>query len=365
MYSNLPESGHWYIDPTNEVNFLEYSENYCICFVDMINSTRIAAAIHEPIKLRKYYSIFLNSMAKIAKDFGAHIIKNAGDSMIFYFPDTSDSNSTDAFKQVLDCCLEMSRAHDIINSIMDFENLPSVSYRISADYGRVEIVKSKNSTENDLIGSTMNICAKINLKAKPNGIVIGGDLYEILQRHCFSEYCHYYHFEQIGEYSLGLKYSYPIFSVSTVGNNDSGRQDLLKSVNLNDCFWPQNRQKFKIMLIDDEPDVLVTYRQMLSNTGIFDVDAFPSSQEALKQLFSMGATYYNLIITDVRMPPPNGLQLYSLVKSVNKNIKILFVTAFDIVDEVLSMLPEVRPNEIIKKPTGHENLIRQVKMALA
>lgn len=338
--------------PDNEISFLDHSETYCVCFVDMVNSTNITAHI-VPSDLRKFYGTFLNAMAGIARKFQARIIKNGGDSLIFYFPDTADPKNAPAFKNCLDCCLEMINAHLALNSVMELEGLPHVDYRISADYGRVEIAKSKTSIENDLIGTTMNICAKINSAAKPNTVVIGSDLYEILCSSSFPFRSHY-NCHQSGAYSSGLKYAYPLFSIAN-------KDDFANPVN--GC--QQAAQKFKIMVIDDEQDVLASYKLMLENTGIIDVDTFSSSQEALHHFFTKGLTYYSLIITDIRMPAPNGIQLYNIFKSADNRAKILFVTACDIVDEVLSMLPGVRRDQIIRKPVGHEKLVERVKLALA
>ena len=36
--------------------------------------------------IRKYYSIFINTMATVGANFGAKIVKNVGDSVIYYFP---------------------------------------------------------------------------------------------------------------------------------------------------------------------------------------------------------------------------------------------------------------------------------------
>jgi class 3 adenylate cyclase len=88
-------------------------------------------------------------------------------------------------KILLECFTTMILAHDIINAKLHSENLPSVSYRISADYGRVEVATSSSSKSEDLFGSTMNTCAKINSMAEPNGIVIGGDLYQIIKLFSF------------------------------------------------------------------------------------------------------------------------------------------------------------------------------------
>ena len=76
--------------------------NCCVCFVDMVNSTKVTAEISDPRKIGKYYSIFINTIAILTRNYNAKIIKNAGDSLIFYFPETSDSDNDTAFKNVLE-----------------------------------------------------------------------------------------------------------------------------------------------------------------------------------------------------------------------------------------------------------------------
>jgi class 3 adenylate cyclase len=154
-------------------------------------------------KIGQYYSIFINTMAVLAKDYGAKIVKYAGDALIFYFPDSSDPANEAAFKDILECFTTMILAHDIINAKLHSENLPSVNYRISADYGRVEVATSTSSKGEDLFGSTMNICAKINSMAEPNGIVIGGDLYQIIKSFSFIN-AKYQFGELRGGYSIGF-----------------------------------------------------------------------------------------------------------------------------------------------------------------
>jgi two-component system, OmpR family, response regulator ChvI len=51
-------------------------------------------------EISRYYSIFLNAMATIVSNFGAKVIKNAGDALIYYFPKTSDIDNKVALKDV-------------------------------------------------------------------------------------------------------------------------------------------------------------------------------------------------------------------------------------------------------------------------
>ena len=57
---------------TEEIYFADQSNGYyCVCFVDMVNSTEVTARIADGNKIKKYYEIFLNAMATLAKNFGA------------------------------------------------------------------------------------------------------------------------------------------------------------------------------------------------------------------------------------------------------------------------------------------------------
>jgi two-component system, OmpR family, response regulator ChvI len=140
-------------------------------------------------------------MAAIARNFDATIIKNTGDSLIYYFPKTADSShKVTAFKSVFECGLTMIAVNPIVNEKLqkEEEGLPPLSYRISADYGRVEIAKSLTSTREDLFGPTVNLCAKINSKAEPNGMVIGNNLYQVIKPTFDDDY----HFNKIDGYSI-------------------------------------------------------------------------------------------------------------------------------------------------------------------
>jgi class 3 adenylate cyclase len=147
-------------------------------------------------------------MATIAKNFGARIIKNAGDCLIYYFPHTLKSGGQNVFKNVIECGITMISAHQAINTKLFDEGLPPLNYRISADYGKVEIAKSSSSQTEDLFGSSMNVCAKINSKAPPNGMAIGYNLYKIVSIVMQKEY----NFERAGEYT-GFKELYPVYSI--------------------------------------------------------------------------------------------------------------------------------------------------------
>ena len=301
-------------------------------------------------------------MAAIARSFNAQIVKSSGSSLMIYFPRTSDPTNTSAFKDILECCLTMIAANSVINSKLHEEGLSSssfISYKVSANYGKVEVARSGSSQNIDLFGSTVNICSKINAKATPNGMVIGGDLYKILKKDHFSylieDYPYRYTFKEFSGYFIDLV-EYPVYSVSE-GIDDSGsrRHNSLKE---------ENGNKASIMLIDDEPDALLTYKIFLSSEG-YAIEAFTDSKEALKRFVEMDPSYFDLVITDIRMPDLNGLQLYYRLTAISMAIKILFISALDAIEETISILPSINHNNIIRKPVGKEYFINKVKTLLA
>ena len=387
-----PEDDDYYLsnsDLTKEISFLDRCMKCCVCFVDMVNSTKVTLQISDRQKVRQYYSIFINTMAILARNYNAKIVKNAGDALIFYFPETSDSSNETAFKNMLECFTTMLSARDIINAKLHSESLPSVSYRISADYGRVEIAKSTSSRTEDLFGSPMNICAKINSMAEPNGIVIGGDLYQMIESFSFIPAHEFKELE--GGYSIAFDNKYPVYTVAlskdnniTSGkdindiNNPSFRSNKIPKIKSvlakkqllqlqlqNNQQKQQQRYSTNIMIVDDEPDILFTYESFLSAEG-YTVEAFTDPQEALKHLVQLPnpSSYYKLVLLDIRMPRLNGLQLFNMIKTLSPDSKIMFCSALDIAEELVSIFPDIKYDHIIKKPVEREYFISKINSML-
>jgi two-component system response regulator ChvI len=205
-----------------EISFTGSSQNCCVSFVDIVDSTRITTTeiIDNAEKIRKYYSIFINTMAAIIRDFNATIIKNTGDSLVYYFPKTANSaEDMSAFKDVLECGLAMIAAKQITNTKVQKERLPFLNYRISADYGRVELAKSVTSTSDDLFGPTVSLSAKINSMAPVNSMVIGSNLYKIVKKPSFGND---YYFSKAGEYSIdNSEHQYLLYLVTRDKNKEN------------------------------------------------------------------------------------------------------------------------------------------------
>src|SRR5207244_12786518 len=109
---------------------------FCVFYVDMESSTYNTACL-RPEDYSVYYAAFYDNLSEIATKFGGRVIKHVGDALIIYFPATSDTANREAFKSMLECAMAMLEARCAINNAYREENLHTLSYRISAYYGRM------------------------------------------------------------------------------------------------------------------------------------------------------------------------------------------------------------------------------------
>ena len=57
----------------------------------------------------------------------------------------------------------------------------------------------------------------------------------------------------------------------------------------------------------------------------------------------------------------NGIQLHHHLKAIDPTIKIIFITALDIVDEFSTIIPEISKEYIMRKPVDKKIFINTVK----
>ncbi|MDW0150080.1 MAG: response regulator [Nitrososphaeraceae archaeon] len=71
-----------------------------------------------------------------------------------------------------------------------------------------------------------------------------------------------------------------------------------------------------------------------------------------------------LVILDIRMKNLNGFQLHQQIKSMDPTIKVLFVTALDILDEFSTIIPGISKEYIMKKPVERKIFTNTIKKIL-
>jgi len=369
----------------DDIIFQGISSDFCVCMLDIVNSTAVTSSLALEDKIRKFYSLFVNSVSPIISHFGGRVLKTGGDSMIYYFPNTAEIERIEGFKKVLECGISLLDLRNTVNSLYRREGIQPIGYRISADYGRLELAESRFSRDQDFFGPTMNLCAKINNKAPANSMVIGGDLHQVIKKQHSLE--KEFQFEEISEFSIGLKQRYPIYlvipmdldrrmnypelkekilhqhDVRTQSEHAAERIRLSQEMPSPISLERDGTSRGNIMLVDDQPDMLFTYRSFLEGQG-FKVHTFTDPTFALRQFAKEDTSKYDLVVMDIRMPQLNGLQLYQRLRAINSTIRILFVTALDAADELISLLPDVASNQVIMKPVSRERFLKYVDLAV-
>jgi DNA-binding NtrC family response regulator len=80
----------------------------------------------------------------------------------------------------------------------------------------------------------------------------------------------------------------------------------------------------RILVLDDEPIVGERLKASLERDG-FHCDAFTSSREAMAKLKEED---YDALITDLRMSPPDGMQILRTAREFRPGIKSVVITGF-------------------------------------
>ena len=351
----------------NEITFTKYSHSYCICIISIVDFTQNTDKLQNPVDLRKYYSIFYNTMTSIIIHHSGKVIKNVDDGLLFYFPKTVNFSKPSSFQDVLDCGLAMIQANSTLNSNLHENGLPSIIYRISANYGLVELATSTNSNGVDLFGPTVNICSKINHLSLPNQMIIYKDLYDVIEKTSFFKD---YVFKKISEsevHNEESKYPFSVYSINKIYNANReieiDNKKIQEHIKKKQIKQNQLNSSFNILLIDDDEDIIFTFESILKNEG-YNVTSYSDSNKALDHLSSLDPYYYDLIVLDIRMPGFNGFQVYKQIKVLNADTRVLFLSALDVAEEIMIVCPGTNPSDIIRKPIKPDNLISKIESML-
>ena len=343
-----------------EVTFSNKSECYCISFIDIIGSSQITSNLYNSSNLKNFYTVFINEIADIVKNHSGKILKTVGDGIIFYFPETCNVENERAFNRAIECLLNMVSSRNAINDKL-YRDIPgTISYRISADYGKLEVAMSGEINRSYVFfGPTLNFCTKINKRAPPNGIAIGADLWRIVNS--FPTLAKRFHFQEVKELTWKEnRYSYPVYLLGPEEINAPKKSVLSTTTESTGEKINPGQKQPTIMLIDDDPDISLLFGDQLKSAGMV-VDTFTNPEDALKHFIKSHYHYYDLIVTDIRMPGLNGFELYHQLKAFNPKIRILFITALDISSEITSLLPELKSSQFISKPVDPITLISSIK----
>lgn len=117
----------------------------------------------------------------------------------------------------------------------------------------------------------------------------------------------------------------------------------------------------RIMLVDDEPNVLRALERMLSSLRC-EIEVFSDPQQALQRTHT--ATF-DLVLSDFRMPRMDGVELLKQIKLMQPDAMRLILSAHADLQAILSAINEAEIYRFIAKPWEPYDLKRTIEQALA
>jgi two-component system alkaline phosphatase synthesis response regulator PhoP len=125
-------------------------------------------------------------------------------------------------------------------------------------------------------------------------------------------------------------------------------------------FKPQ--QQKRILVVDDNPDIVFTLRVGLESDPTIQVFGFDNPVTALVEF---KPDFYDLLLIDVNMPLLDGFQLAQNLVRRDSNVRVCFMTAGEInMDAAREVHPLKSIGCFIKKPIATEQLITRIRAEL-
>jgi DNA-binding response OmpR family regulator len=127
------------------------------------------------------------------------------------------------------------------------------------------------------------------------------------------------------------------------------------------------RKKKRVLIVDDERDITNSFSLALEDSGLFDVDTFNDPRIALS---NFEPNRYDLMLFDIKMPHMNGFELYDKIKKMDNNVKVCFISAYDVDYNALrEQFPSLDidcfiPKDVIRKPIEISKLLERLEIEL-
>ncbi len=139
-------------------------------------------------------------------------------------------------------------------------------------------------------------------------------------------------------------------------------------MNLNvEMEMKENGLKKRILIVDDEADITLSFSLALEDSGLFVVDTY---NDPLVALSNYRPNSYDLLLLDIKMPEMNGFELYDQIKKLDNKVKVCFISAYDVDYTALKeQFPSLEidcliPQNIMRKPIEVNRLIERIELEL-
>ncbi len=178
-------------EETNDIlaKYAKSKVTLVILHIDLVGSTRLSMTL--PVdRLATIIQAFTQEMSLTISAYGGYVLKYVGDAILAFFLAADDIYLPCV--NAVNCARSMIKImRDGINPILNQYDYPEMSVRVGIDLGENVVVqygwdahtlddKKMRIPHFDILGYTINIATKMTALAKPDQIVIGQMVYDVL-----------------------------------------------------------------------------------------------------------------------------------------------------------------------------------------
>ncbi len=116
----------------------------------------------------------------------------------------------------------------------------------------------------------------------------------------------------------------------------------------------------KLLIIDDDQDMVSMLERLFKKRKLYEVYTATSSDEALNILDRLVP---DTVISDVKMPGMDGIQLLNAIKEIDDTISIILITGYGTIEMAVEAL-KVGAYDFIEKPFDNQRLVHTTEKAL-
>ena len=92
----------------------------------------------------------------------------------------------------------------------------------------------------------------------------------------------------------------------------------------------------RILIVDDEPSILTLASLILRNSG-YPVLTSTNGQEGL-EVFTVYRDTISIVVTDVKMPVMGGIDMAKAIKSLKRDVHVIFVSGYAPNEEITELI---------------------------
>lgn len=118
-------------------------------------------------------------------------------------------------------------------------------------------------------------------------------------------------------------------------------------------------EAMKILVVDDEVHIREMIKKSLSLMGGYSVETAQSGPDAIDKI---ERDFFDLVLTDLKMPDMDGIQLLKIIKGTRPEIMVILMTAYGSIEVAVEAM-KIGANDFITKPIDLNDLLVHISKA--